>query len=323
MITFAQICDKLSNDIKLHVEPFLTYTRNGRVYRYRIRFVNDTMDWKEPDRNGNSVEYYIHGVYSLTGSNMDTTSTNAINGVITMQLDLVVPIVSDLGDEGAAKSVLNTVRNKMDDVFSANSFGSIRDALAVNYTYGMTYSWLTSGQRQQFTDIGDCFTFSTEMQFYFMQGGKSSRNVLLSIDGYKIGYLTAQMNRSSVLESFILSTTADGASKNVVDGSTFTVSFDLPYLTDDASQLLSEYLLQSGDFETVHLVNIKIPKPKPASATDTTMEQNFLMYLSENSTGSQGVTNIAASITLVEAAQIPSATKYSAAAQAYINGGGS
>lgn len=260
---------------------------NSKWGRYRFNVVADTADYKRPEREGNTVTYFIQGNLLLVGNNVESTQSGRINASLQTTLELLVPII-DAEDEDGNKELVSSVRSLLDSVLTTNGSGGKDKTIQ----YGYQYNIAVSGARATVPMIGDSFIFSIEIEWYFIEGGINSRDVVLQYEASIIDYTAFGIRRATTQESDVPSDSQNGSAKNVDLASVFTLNIAMPLLDTGFCQICTEYALGNRSIGK----DLRISISFPGTATK-------FMYLSisEASINVEGVMNASLSVTLTEA----------------------
>lgn len=260
---------------------------NSKWGRYRFNVVADTADYKRPEREGNTVTYFIQGNLLLVGNNVESTQSGRINASLQTTLELLVPII-DAEDEDGNKELVSSVRSLLDSVLTTNGSGGKDKTIQ----YGYQYNIAVSGARATVPMIGDSFIFSIEIEWYFIEGGINSRDVVLQYEASIIDYTAFGIRRATTQESNVPCDSQYGAARNVDLASVFTLNIAMPLLDTSFCQICTEYALGNRSIGK----DLRISVSFPGTATK-------FMYLSisESSINVEGVMNASLSVTLTEA----------------------
>lgn len=299
MINISDLANKLNTDLNAYSFAF------GRG-KYLFRIILDTANYKKPRRIANEVVFYIHGILNQVNSVIENTSTDDQNGTLGTRLDIAVPIVNK-EDENGNLELSNSVREILDAYFSKSTSGIMQDKNGTNYTFGMEYSFAASGERRQIPLIGDSFTYTVYINYYFSEQGINSKSYQISIDGTQIPFTKFGIRRDSTMEGNVPSGTADGGAQNIISATVLSINFDMPALRGSVYDLIFDYILNGAD-NVGHLVAI--------TSGETT--KNFVMTFAESSLNLDTVLTGAISVSLAEVMTANGVYTYSAAAKTYL-----
>lgn len=299
MIKISDLAKKINDELNAY-----SITCNRGKYLFRI--ILDTSNYKKPRRIANEVICYIHGILNQVNSMIENTSTDGQNGTLAARLDILVPIF-DKEDESENLEIANSVRNILDDYFSKSTSGVMLDETGKTYTFGMEYSLAASGERRLTPLVGDSFTFTSYINYYFSESGINSKSFQISIDGNRIPFTKFGIRRDSDMEGNVPSLTKDGGAQNVVTATTLSLNFDMPALQGEVYNLIMDYVL-NGSNNVGHLVEIVSPQNT----------KSYIMTFSESSLNLETVLNGAVSVQLAEVLTANGVYTYSPAALAYL-----
>jgi hypothetical protein len=188
------------------------------------------------------------------------------------------------------KSRIMIMRHYLDSVFQGNVIENMTDDDGKDYVVSSVYEFAQSGTRAQVDIIGDSYTFQTTIYYSFVQNGINTRSAIFYLDGAIIPYQSMTMYRTPTMDGNVYANTTNGATKNLVSQSTFSVAFELPALKDDTTNKMLEYLL-NGDLNQAHLLRVNI---------NGTIK-DYLVTLGELRLIGEIVKNLGQSVTFMEA----------------------
>jgi hypothetical protein len=265
---------------------------NSKWGRYRFNVVADTADYKRPEREGNTVTYFIQGNLLLVGNNVESTQSGRINASLQTTLELLVPII-DAEDEDGNKELVSSVRSLLDSVLTTNGSGGKDKTIQ----YGYQYNIAVSGARATVPMIGDSFIFSIEIEWYFIEGGINSRDIVLKYEASSIiDYTAFGIRRATTQESDVPSDSQNGSAKNVDLASVFTLNIAMPLLDTTFCRICAEYALGNREIGKNMRISVSFPFPDKI-----TVSQTMTLSISEASINVEGVMNASLSVTLTEA----------------------
>ena len=263
---------------------------------YRFNIATDTADYKRPYREhgSNAVTTYINGVLSRTGGVIEGNNENTVNSTLTAVLTFAVKVNTQSGD---TPELVNTIGNLVNTVFANNTQGSLTDG-GKTYQYGMYFTPMTSGNRQQLPYIGDSFTFQMYISFYIVESGVNSTDIEISVNGNRIYPITYGFNRSSQQET-VVNSGSEGLSAGCVTTATvMTFSFVVPMRSDYISKEINSQI--DTPTNTVYTVKKKVNYPD-----GTSPEKTFNMQFRECNETGENVKNVGLSATMTEVLKMP------------------
>lgn len=274
--------------------------QNQEMYDFYI--VSDTAKFKRPSRDKNTITEYVNCLLTANSSDVSTLSNNYLFSTLTCTLNIIMrlkgydddvytqdetPQLITYGD----KSRVAIMRQYLDNVFQGNEVYSESDNDGKNYIVSVVYEFAQSGTRAQVEKIGDSYTFMATIFYSFVQNGMNTKDVVFNLDGVVIPYQSITMYRTPTMDGNVYANTTDGATKNLMSQTTWSVAFELPALSNDkTTQNLLNYLFK-GDMNQVHLLKMQV-------GTETI--EKLVMY-SEHKVMGEIVKNVGQSITFVEA----------------------
>ena len=299
MVNLSDLANNLNNALNAYSIVF----KNGK---YLFRIILDTANYKKPSRMANEVVYYIHGILNQTGSLIENTSTGNQNGTLATRLDLAVPIRNKEDVDGNLE-LASTVREILDTFFSQSTSGTMEDSNNNSYTFGMEYSFAASGERRQLPLIGDCFTYTVYINYYFTQSGINSKSFQISIDGTQIPFTKFGIRRDSTMEGNVPSGSTSGGAQNVIAATVLSINFDMPAQSGNVYDIISDYIL-NGASNVAHLVQI--------TYNETTT--SYVMAFADAALNLETVLTGNITVSLAEALTANNVYTYSSAASAYL-----
>ena len=255
MIQFSELSNKLK-------ERLFTL---GNEYDLNFHIVNDTGEYKEPERYNNTVIDYVNGVIKLTSSDLSKLSDGTVVSTQTAKLDIIIRLPDISADEEfnghqyeTVEDKINKVRSVLNKLTQESSYEKMTDADSIEYSVSTIYQSATTGERNIVAHVGDSFTFTLFAYYMIIQGGLNSSNIVFNIDGYVLPYQTMTINRSITYDSNVYSNTTDGAIENVPIQSNWSVSFELPALKSGFFENIVRFIFGNDKLNTVHCLNIDL-----------------------------------------------------------------
>lgn len=234
----AEFIEQGLNTVKNRAD--LTFKNGAATLHYVFRVVADTTDYHAPEREGNTVTAYIHGILYQNGSNIETSKGGATNATLNTSLELAVPVFAGM-DEDGNKELVSKVRGMLDEFFSKSGRGYIQFG-GVSYSFGYNYNIAASGIRQQLPQIGDAFMFRVAQSWVFMPGGIYSDDIELTINGHAVPWATVGLMRSAVQEGDVPSNQPTPTTKNVTASTMLTINVGMTAVTGEIFDLLYDHI---------------------------------------------------------------------------------
>lgn len=275
----------------------------GRAYGCKFKIATETGDFEKSIKNINEVTEYINGIIEAGNSSV----TNLISGdnspgilyaTQTCYLKFVVKLEDEeqdtqYGDDifYGNKHKLESIRNVLNNVFEQNSLEVIDDG-SKSYAVTTVFSLEQTGERAQLPIVGDCMTFTAEAYFMFVENGINTRNFTFLLDGIIIPYQTVTSYRTPTMDGNVYSNTIDGATKNLVSQTTLSISFELPALTDEITEKMIAYILESN--ANSHILTVKI----------NNREKTYLVQFGEVKNIGETIKNVGQTLSLMESPDI-------------------
>jgi hypothetical protein len=272
--------------------------------RYEFSISSDTSDFREPEREGNSVTWYINGLLSQSGSSAEYVDgvkdgENTSFKTITMntRLEIVVPVIGE--DKDGNKQIVEVMRSIFDEYFSQNGTGVLKDEGGVWYAYGFDYNIPQSGIRAQRPMHGDSFTFLFSLDFFFIQGGMNSKNIVMKVRGNIFGmngvvtsvnatvpYTSIGFRRNTTQEGNLFASSTGKVGNGVqsaVSSSTFTINVACPTLYGDFNDIVNYYLFhgKSDDLTVILTTARGVGFDEQGNSIVQVMEQTYKMCFLE------------------------------------------
>ena len=263
MIKLSELASKINDGLNDELEKIYKNTeQTSPLFSEREKYVfcvsADTANYVEPTREENIVTYPIVGVLSQLGSTIENTQNGLKTATMNTRLEIAVPAVDPEDDQGNIATV-EAFRELFNAFFSSNGTGYVTEGNDT-YFYGYNYSIPRSGIRQQFQKMGDGFSFFVSIDWFFIQSGLNSREIVLELgewvdddqeQGFSIvPYSSIGFNRSVTQEGNVVagesadqtSDTGNGI-KHMISSDMFTLNFACPTLFGPVNDMLNDYIL--------------------------------------------------------------------------------
>ena len=215
-------------------------------------------------RSGNIVNYKINGLLSVSTSANDANNviSMGVNGLIlTFLLPLWTPRTTpqqtseDLQPTEDNRYVFaETIRGVIDTYFQKSGVTTLVDKNNTLYSVSYKAGTAATGSAQIRPGIGNSIEYSTYIEVTFAEGGVSSKEISITIDGSLQPFQSVRFGRSPVFERNVFS--YETRSTCFSSSTVFAVDIDLPLVGNTHAQ---EYLAE-GELNTIHFVNIDFGK---------------------------------------------------------------
>lgn len=291
MVTVENLAKKIQSDLNAAMEAYDAELKAFERCTYRFNLCTDTGTFRRARRENNAVESYINALVSVVDSNVESTQGCKRNISLNVRMEFLVPVMPDTGEEETPELV-KTIREIFNTYFAQNTYGTF-EWEQNKYEYGAVFSIAASGVREQNTLIGDSFTFVVYGNYFFMQDGLNSRNVILKIEGVPVDYTLLGFRRGSDQEANVPSDTENGATTNITTGTVFSINFSAPVFTDALQKRINDYSLR-GKVEPL-LVELIFPEKDNEKNVEL-----FNMVINSVETNMQQVSPVTCSVALVE-----------------------
>lgn len=292
--------DELAKYIQKQLNEEATAKDNKEEYKYTalntdrkkyiFKIFTHTGEYLKAKVDGNVATYYINCILSENGATVE--STGFVNAIMNASLDLLVPVKK--GMFGATPEIVKSVSEILNNVLSKNSLMTLDDY--PDYQIGVNYSMASSGERDTYEWVGDGFTFSADIEFYIIEQGVNSNNIVYTFNDEPIYFTTGGMTRGAQQETQVTSKNSNKVAKSITTASVLTFTFVIPMRNDEISKAIEDYI-NTGEIKTYTIKKIvKYPNkeedPEP---------QEFNMIFSEAVESYDTVKNVGMQVTMVEA----------------------
>ena len=291
MVTVEKLAKKIESDLNAAMEAYDAELKAFERCTYRFNLCTDTGTFRRARRENNAVESYINALVSVVDSNVESTQGGKRNISLNVRMEFLVPVMPDTGEEETPELV-KTIREIFNAYFAQNTYGTF-EGEQNKYEYGAVFSIAASGVREQNTLIGDSFTFVVYGNYFFMQDGLNSRNVILKIEGVPVDYTLLGFRRGSDQEANVPSDTENGATTNITTGTVFSINFSAPVFTDALQKRINDYSLRGK----VEPLSVELVFPEDGNASNS---ESYNMVINSVETNMQQVSPVTCSVALVE-----------------------
>lgn len=219
-------------------------------------------DYQPFRREGNIVTFFING--NLRTDTAANEANNLVMGINGLALDFAVPIRqprtnSRQNSEELAKikngqfPFVEKVVNVINKYFEKAQAKIMHDKDGKQFSVAFRAGSAVSGSVDLVPELGNIMEISTYIEVYFIEGGLSSKDLIVYFDNSIIPFTAVRHGRSPVTEGEVYAGTL--ISKNVVTSTAFAVDVDYPLNADELTKSCIDYLL-SGEPNVGHFVNV-------------------------------------------------------------------
>lgn len=331
MLELSELALWLEDKINTALETYIannedTLLKSDRV-EYKFKIDTDIGEHKGFDyidfqgnistERTNRIVRYIQA--QLTQNNSSVDSTAFIDVTRNTTLEILVPL-NDIDTIDNKNSVVEEIRNLLDNTFSLNGFGETEDGDTFSYEFGLA----TTGARNLRTLVGDSVTLLAFINFYYVESGLNSNQVTIQIDGYRITPIRFGLSRGETQQTNTFSNDTRMVAMNTTTSSLFSINFDIVARTsNDFYKELYKHLLkgksQNSTYQEkpniAHAVRIAILDETGAFLTET----NKLMSIESVSMSGQNPLIASLSVTMVETKYVEGLTNLSVVANNILN----
>lgn len=241
MIDLSTLCEQ--------IESRLNANTAGKVFK----IFSDTGDYFKAVRAGNTVTESINGLAQVVQSSI-TPTQGLVVATQQVRLEFAFPVEEyniPLGEDGevvvkTVEEITEEVRGIYEEAFQTAyteilTDGDKRFAITV-----MTYP-MTTGERNQRQIIGDSMTLVAYLDFSLVEGGLSSFNCPIMLDGETLPYTALAIDRTPAAEANAYSD-SDGVAKTRILSTALSVRVLLPAVDDSTAWgSIKNYLLNLHD----------------------------------------------------------------------------
>ena len=258
MITLTQMAQKLQSEIGALFNEAAQgrtdiFPENGKYSAYELTVTADTSDFKPAARNGNKAVWYIQGLLTQIGSTIEGIQNGSRTAGVDCRLDFVVRCMPGVDMDGG-KVMVPFFRSVLDDYFSTNQQGIMYEGTNAGekpegttpaaWVFGTNYQMSQSGVREMIPGLGDTFSFTVILNWYFAEGGLNSQGIVLEIDGNRIYFTHIGISRNTTDEKALPAGSAAFGTVSVVESNSLAIGFDAPAFTAVVN-VIKNYLLDA------------------------------------------------------------------------------
>lgn len=252
-------------------------------------------------RTGNVVNYYVAGNLRTTSSANEANLL--VMGVNGLTLDFSIPVKPPktnllLTEEQLARirdsqyPFVDLIISSINEFFqSAQTLPVINDG--VTYSVSIKAGSIMTGSVGLESNLDEHVKVSVYIECYFLQGGINSKDVVISIDGYRVPFQSVTIGRSNRIVNDVYS--GDNVVKNISTASAFSIDFIMPANADNTTNEMISFLTE-GEPNVVHFVELQYG--------DGTVK-NYLMMFDDLKTNAQGIIFAGFTVSLVETTYNP------------------
>lgn len=270
----------------------------------------DTAEFNKSIRQGNNEIEHINGLLKEQSSEVSTLTSGEMVASLSCRLQLIFRLDGDENDIDVVnpddeqvieiikgnQSKIKSIRQALTNVFQTNEqkpFTSDGKTYNVSIIYGL----VETGERTQGYGLGDSFSFSANIYYFFVENGLNTNDVKYYLDGIQIPFQANTVYRTPTTDGNVYADTVNGEVRNIQTQSIFSVSFELPALKNNITKLVWNWIF-GGGLNTAHILTVETPS---FSVEDGKDYQYYLVMYGENKAIGETVKNIGQSISLVEA----------------------
>ena len=248
-------------------------------------------------RTANTVQSYIQGTLrSSSSSNEANILSMGYNG---LTLDLSVPLqapktlstqtAQDLQRISDSQyPFISLIASTIDAYFSIANVFQLTDENGTQYTISMQAGRAITGNVDIAATLGNNLIITVFIGLYFLEGGVSARNVILTIDGVRVPLSSVTIGRANRMTNDVYqnSTTV----KNMSSATALSIDFAFPANSDNTTSQAFLSLLD-GQPNVAHFVELSI---------GTQYDGHYLMMFDNLNIAAQGVQFAGVTGSLVE-----------------------
>lgn len=319
MITLEMLAVQLEEKLNARLEDYGLLGDITPSVNYQFRIILDTADYKDSERNGNTVTMYIHGIMTATSDDVEGVSDNTYNTSLDTSVEFLIPFLFTQG-EAQSDKLLSAVRNLLTDTLQSST-GQLVDVDGIIFYQGTAFSLATSGERAERPKVGDSYTLALAVRYFFIANGIGSDDIKLSFgengtDGifYPITYSKAEFARTSLQDGNVFPVSAADmqngetvpSSLSTTTASAFVIKLITPTRDTPFIRAAARYLLENK--VKPFWVKIRYPMEYVPStdpiAPEYCIETTMRMCFSDATLSAELSYNAASTMTLVEAADV-------------------
>lgn len=316
MISLESIAQKLEAKLNARLDAYGLTGGITPSVNYVFRIILDTADYQESTREGNTVTMYIHGIMTATGADVEGVSDATYNTSLDTNVEFLIPFLFTSG-EGKDDELLGAVRNLLTDTLQASTGEFVLEDNIVFYQ-GTAFNLATSGERAERPKVGDSYTLSLAVRYFFIANGIGSDEIRLFVvddNGTErpITFTKAEFARVSMQDGNVFALTQAEAMNGTIpssltttSASAFTIKLVTPTRDTAFIRAAARYLLE-GVVEPF-TIRIKYPMEYVESFGQIQPEYSLIvdkrMVFSDATLSTELSYNAASTMTLVEAADI-------------------
>ena len=215
-------------------------------------------------RSGNTVQAYIQGTLrSSSSSNEANILSMGYNG---LTLDLSVPLqapktLATQTAEDLQRIVdsqypfVSLIASTIDAYFSVANAFQLTDENGTQYTVSIQAGRAITGNVDVAATLGNNLIFTVFIGVYFLEGGVSARNVILTIDGVRVPLSSVTIGRANRMANDVYQNSM--TVKNMSSATALSIDFAFPANSDNTTAQTFLSLL-NGQPNVAHFVELRI-----------------------------------------------------------------
>lgn len=209
---------------------------------YRFRILEDEGEYKGADRDGNEITKYINGILVYLGDDKNISGsyqTLIWTETASARLDLLVPDIDleRINNVGERETLEGELRQVLDSAFGSPYVGGSTS----NTTY--TFSYASTGEKDIREAVGNSLTLTVFINTYTVNGGVSSSQYYITLNGTVIHPIKLDISRTSTQFGYVRSDNENSASKVRNEGTSLVIGVTKPVTGDALDDLIADYIL--------------------------------------------------------------------------------
>lgn len=284
---------------------------NTDLTGFKFAITADTAEFNKSLRQNNDVIEKINGLLKEQSSEVSTLTSGEMVASLSCRLQVIFSLDGDENDIDVVdpdennqivevitgnQSKIKAIRQALVNAFQTNEQKPIVDN-GITYNVSIIHGLVETGDRTQSSIVGDSFTFSAYIYYFFVENGLNTNDVKYYLDGIQIPFQANTVYRTPTTDGNVYADTVNGEVRNIQMQSIFSVSFELPSLKNNITKLVWNWIF-GGGLNTAHILTVETPS---FSVEDGKDYQYYLVMFGENKAIGETVKNIGQSISLVEA----------------------
>lgn len=254
MISIQQLAEEFENG--------LNAVLNNPEIQFKIWA--EAGEYKKPERNGNVITHQIFGNL-ITSTSSNDANNILVMGVNGLSLDFKIPVQAPHTNATQTAAVLQKIKggqypfikyitDAINKYFQKAQAKILKDESGDEYSVAFQGSSTVTGSWELAARYANSIEFAVYIQVYFIQGGTSSKNVRISVDGKPMPFLSVRVGRAPAVERDVFG--GDNISKCLVSSTALAVEGDFPCSTNPATMTALEYVVEAEP-NTAHFINVE------------------------------------------------------------------